>query len=151
MYIHTKTSWNVFLKHLHESVLWFIFICPFALFVCICLQGVFLLILIYSLHLNLFGFLSKFWLKRPNTTKVFGLCQFSKVKSGTRSSFGHTNYCCVYTGLESGCNPGIQTPVLFPLRKIKGKIHHPKHTTPILSTVVSVVYRLSLVHKHSFV
>lgn len=32
MYIHTRTYWNVFLKHLHDSVLWFIFIYPFALF-----------------------------------------------------------------------------------------------------------------------
>lgn len=34
MYIHTRTYWNVFMKHLHDSVLWFIFIYPFALFVC---------------------------------------------------------------------------------------------------------------------
>lgn len=31
VYIHTRTYWNVFIKHLHDSVLWFIFIYPFAL------------------------------------------------------------------------------------------------------------------------
>lgn len=34
MYIHTRTYWNVFMKRLHDSVLWFILIFPFALFIC---------------------------------------------------------------------------------------------------------------------
>lgn len=56
MYIHTRTYWNVFMKHLHDSVLWFIFIYPFALFVCslfVCKRGwvsIGLLILIYNIH-----------------------------------------------------------------------------------------------------
>ncbi len=71
MYIHTRTYWNVFLKHLHDSVLWFIFIYAFALFVCLGL-GFFvgLLILIYKIHFDLFGVLSKFQFQGPNSTKV---------------------------------------------------------------------------------
>lgn len=75
MFIHTRTYWNVFLKHLHDSVLWFIFIYPSSLFICLFVWGRgYLLTLIYNIHFNLFGVLSRFWFQGPNCTKVCGLC-----------------------------------------------------------------------------
>lgn len=72
---------------------------------------------------------------------------------GTRSSFGHTNYCCVHIcdwsrSLHLNIEDSCSSP---PFRRTKVRIHHPKHTRPIIATFVSVVYRLSFVHKHCFV
>lgn len=70
MYIHTRTYWNVFLKHLYI----YLSICFVCLFVCLG-EGVSvgLLILIYNIHFNLFGFCQIFWFQGPNSTKVCGL------------------------------------------------------------------------------
>lgn len=74
-------------------------------------------------------------------------------KSGTRSSLRHTNYCCVHIcDWSRSLHLKIEDSCSFPpFRRTKVRIHHPKHTRPIIATFVSVVYRLSFVHKHCFV
>lgn len=77
------------------------------------------------------------------------------MKSGTHSSFGHTNYYCIVYILGRGLSVNRNhsgsrhlIPIQINLSKI---IHHPNHPRSVISTFVSVVYRLSLVHIHSFV
>lgn len=112
MYIHTRTYWNVSFEASPWQcfVLILLFVRLLCLFVCFGEgSSVGPLILIYSTHLHSFGVSTKFWFQGPNSTNVWcGLLLKSssaKWKSGTRSSFGHTNSCCVYTGLESVCKP----------------------------------------------
>lgn len=75
------------------------------------------------------------------------------MKSGTRSSFGHTNYTAVYilNWSSSATLKRLDSRPFPAFRQIEVKIHHLKHTRSIISTSVYVVYILSIVHKHSFV
>lgn len=75
MYIDTRTYWNVFLKHLHDSVLWFIFIYPFAFFALFASGKGYLFVCWYWFIISIFiclGFLVKNFGSRAQT-KVCGL------------------------------------------------------------------------------
>lgn len=106
MYIDTRTYWNVFLKHLHDSVLWFIFIYPFALFVLFASGKGYLLVCWYWFIISIFiclGFLVKNFGSGAQT-KVCGLelkpVQPSEIRDSLLFWSRRLLFCIYWTGVS---------------------------------------------------
>lgn len=121
MYIHTRTYWNVFMKHLHDSVLWFIFIYPFALFVCslfVCKGDGYLSVCWYWFIISIVILgrgLSKFQFRGLNSTKVWGLWLdlLSRNQGLVALSVTPTTAVYIYVIGVGLCTWKLRTPALF--------------------------------------
>lgn len=153
LYMNTRTYGKAVLSR--DSVLCWLFIYPFALFVCLLarLEERRGFLLVCWFWFFFFSFVRNLGSRGPT---VHGLCYTPVQPSKIRDLWLFWSYrlllYCVYTGPEPRCETAsFRLSPSFPTEINWGtNSPPPTHTRPFISPFVSVVFKLSLVHKTQF-